>query len=103
MFTLRLCLAACALALLAVSGPADAGAESDAPLTVPASTAYFQPETEPDGADVSVEHGVTGWSDPKNQVVWYGTLGAGTLDVRLSLRLPAQALSHLRLTVAGQH
>ena len=78
-------------------------AVASGPLTVPAGTAYFQPDIEPDGADITTEHGVTGWADAKEHVVWYGSLAAGPLQIGLALHLPAQAVSHLRITVAGQN
>ncbi len=90
-----------ALLICAACAAADPAFESS-PLTVPAGTAYFQPNIEPDGADITSEHGVTGWTDAKEHVVWYGSLAAGSLQISLSLHLPAQAVSHLRITVAGQ-
>ena len=98
MIAIKLLLLICLLLVLACVCAAD-----PAGLTVPASTAYFQPDIEPAGTDVSVAHGVTGWADSKDQVVWYGSLGAGTLTVDLSLHLTASAVSHLRLGIAGQN
>ncbi|MDQ2798075.1 MAG: DUF5077 domain-containing protein, partial [Armatimonadota bacterium] len=93
---LSLPLLLCGLALLAVPGGAD-------PMRVPAYTAYFQPNVEPDGADISAPAGVTGWTDGKNTLVWYGELKAsGKLSLSLSLKLPEADRSALRLTVAGQ-
>jgi hypothetical protein len=74
----------------------------DDTLQVPAGTAYFQPDIEPAGTDVSAEGGVTGWADAKDSVVWYGHLGAGRLGLGLTLRLPAGAGSSLRLTIGKQ-
>lgn len=84
----------CGLALLAAPLRAD-------PLRVPAYTAYFQPNVEPDGTDISAPAGVTGWADGKNTLVWYGELKASG-KLSLSLKLPEGDRSALRLTVAGQ-
>jgi uncharacterized protein DUF3472/uncharacterized protein DUF5077 len=76
-------------------------AEANAELRVPAFTAYLDPN--PNGASVSEKSGVTGWHDPKLKVLWFGEIKTpGKLDCSLALRLPANAVSKLRLTVAGQ-
>jgi hypothetical protein len=96
--TIIACLIA-AGALLATALPA-----ADAPsaeLRVPAFTAYLDPN--PDGARVSSNSGITGWTDPALSVLWFGDIRtAGTLDGAVALRLPEKAVSRLRLTVAGQ-
>lgn len=72
-----------------------------AELRIPAFTAYTLPD--PEGAQVSVKHGLTGWTDPAQTVDWYGAFAQkGTLTVRLDLRLPQDAPTKLRLTLAGQ-
>lgn len=72
-----------------------------AELRVPAYTAYLEPNA--DGARVSQRGGVTRWSDPKVMVVWFGEFKqAGEVTVRLTLKLPTDAESKLKLTVAGQ-
>jgi len=72
-----------------------------AELRVPAFTAYFDPD--PNGGRVSGRHGITGWNDPALKVLWFGeTKTPGTLDCSVALRLPADATTKLRLTVAGQ-
>src|SRR5690242_1651744 len=69
------------------------------PSRVPAFTAFIEPD--PEGAEVSEDRGVTGWTSGKERVVWYGKFAApGRVDVGLSLRLPAGSTSRLRLTVA---
>jgi len=79
-----------------------AGAGAD-PMRVPAYTAYLQPSPEPDGMSVSPPAGVTGWTDAKVSLVWYGEMKAtGQLSPSVSLRLPAGSRSTLRLTLAGQ-
>jgi hypothetical protein len=94
------------IACLAVAGAllATALPAADAPvaeLRVPAFTAYLDPN--PDGARVSANSGITGWTDPALSVVWFGDIRTvGTLDGALVLRLPEKAVSRLRLTVAGQ-
>ncbi|MBV9849537.1 MAG: DUF3472 domain-containing protein [Armatimonadetes bacterium] len=90
------------LALSLTAGLAAVADSFDA-LRVPGYTAYLEPNPEPSGMDVSAPDGVTGWSDAKTQVVWYGQIkAAGRLDLWVSLRLPAADRSRLRLTVAGQ-
>jgi hypothetical protein len=74
---------------------------AQAELRVPACTAYLEPD--PDGADVSPRAGVSNWTDPALQVLWFGEIKTpGELDCSLLLRLPAVAESKLRLTVAGK-
>ncbi|MGE5294013.1 MAG: DUF3472 domain-containing protein [Solirubrobacterales bacterium] len=71
------------------------------PLRVPAFTAYLDPDVE--GADVDERRGVLGWDDPNVKVLWFGQIAApGQLDCSVTLRLPKEATSNLRLTVAGQ-
>lgn len=70
-------------------------------LRIPAFTAYLDPDVE--GARVSEHSGVTGWTDPNLKVLWFGRIAtAGKLDCSVALRLPKDATSKLRLTVAGQ-
>jgi len=70
-------------------------------LRVPAFTAYLDPDVE--GARVSQRMGVSGWTDPNLKVLWFGRIAtAGQLDCSATLRLPKDATSKLRLTVAGQ-
>ncbi len=71
------------------------------PLRIPAYTAYLEPN--PEGARVSARSGITGWRDPALKVLWFGEIKhPGQLDCSVTLRLAAEAGSHLRLTVAGQ-
>lgn len=70
-------------------------------LRVPAFTAYLEPNVE--GASVSERSGVRGWNDPNLTVLWFGRIATpGRLDCSVVLRLPKEASSKLRLTVAGQ-
>jgi hypothetical protein len=86
------------LLLLAVLGLA---APASAELRVPANTAYLTPD--PSGARVSGRSGITGWNDPALHVLWFGAFtNTGPLECSLELRLPPNAESKLRLTVAGQ-
>jgi hypothetical protein len=74
---------------------------AQAELRVPAFTAYFAPD--PDGADISPRSGISNWTDPALQVLWFGEIKTpGSLNCALELRLPAGAESKLRLTVAGK-
>jgi len=82
-----------ALFLFAVSG-------AQAQLRVPAFTAYLEPD--PDGASVSPRSGISDWTDPSLKVLWFGEIKTpGKLDCSLLLRLPADAETKLRLSVAG--
>src|SRR5437588_9764636 len=70
-------------------------------LRVPAFTAYSEPE--PEAVEVSEQRGITGWTNPRDKIVWYGSLrSTGRLSLSLSLRLPVKTVSSLRLTVAHQ-
>ena len=89
-------LGVCAGALIALSAQA-----GDLPLQVPAFTAYLSPDV--NGARVSPRSGIRGWHDPQLKVLWFGQIKhPGQLDCAVALRLPADATSRLRLTVAGQ-
>jgi len=78
-----------------------AGASLAAELRVPAFTAYTLPDAE--GVHISERDGVTSWSDPATTVNWYGEFKQpGELAVKVVLRLPKDAASKLKLTVAGQ-
>ncbi len=77
------------------------GSAVSAELRVPAGTAYLSPN--PDGAQVSAKRGITGWRDPKLKILWFGDIKeAGKLTAAVVLRLPKDATSKLKLTVAGQ-
>jgi hypothetical protein len=72
-----------------------------AELRVPAFTAYLDPD--PEGARVRESSGISRWTGPSIQVLWFGELKTrGKLDCSLSLRLPTNSASKLRLTVAGE-
>jgi Domain of unknown function (DUF3472)/Domain of unknown function (DUF5077) len=74
---------------------------AQAELRVPAFTAYLDPD--PDGAPVSLQSGISDWTDPSLKVLWFGEIKTpGKLDCSLLLGLPAGAESKLRLTVAGK-
>ena len=68
---------------------------------IPAFTAYLDPDGQ--GARVSSRSGITGWTDPALKVHWFGQIrNPGSLDCSVALRLPPEATSRLRLTLAGQ-
>jgi len=76
-------------------------ATSGAELRVPGFTAYLDPDGR--GARVSPRSGIVGWTDPATKVLWFGEIKTpGKLDCSVVLRLPADATSKLRLTIAGQ-
>ncbi len=70
-------------------------------LRVPAFTAYMLPDAE--SARISEQRGLTRWTDPKQSVNWYGKFPQdGRLTASVELRLPANAASHLKMTIDGQ-
>ncbi len=71
-----------------------------AEIRVPAFTAYGDPQ--PDALHVSDSKGITGWSDPAEKIAWFGDVKtAGKVTASLSLTLKKDAVSKLRLDVAG--
>lgn len=71
------------------------GAES---LTVPAFTAYIEPD--PNGLRVSEKDGVRNWNDARHRVVWHGLIKTvGKLEIALELRLPETKSAEYKLTV----
>jgi hypothetical protein len=71
-----------------------------AEIRVPAHTAYFDPDT--NGARISARSGITDWKASSLRILWYGEIKTpGALEASLALRLPKEATSKLRLTVAG--
>src|SRR3990172_4336695 len=85
--------------LIAMTAVACTG--SAAGLLVPGFTAYT--ERDADGARVSQHgNGVTHWTDPELKVVWFGQFKqTGDLKAGVSVRLPKDAKSKLRLTVGN--
>ena len=72
-----------------------------AEIRVPAFTAYGDPK--PDALRVSQSSGITGWSEVAEKIVWFGEIKtAGKLAASLSMTLKADAVTKLRLTVAGE-
>ena len=72
-----------------------------AEVRVPAFTAYTDPDA--NGARISQNSGVTGWRDPAIKVSWFGDIKeTATIEAAVELRLPTNATSKLRLTIAGQ-
>jgi len=87
-----------AIGVVAVLAGAAFASES---LRVPAFTAYLEPNVE--GARVSERSGVRGWNDPNLTVLWFGRIATpGRIECSVTVRLPKEASSKLRLTVAGQ-
>jgi hypothetical protein len=75
--------------------------QATAEVRIPASTAYLDPLV--DGARVSPRSGITGWKDPALKILWFGEIKAtGAVEAILELRLSDNAISKLRLTIAGQ-
>ena len=94
----QLAVALFALALFPVTAH---GVETPDTLRVPAFTAFAEPD--PEALEFSEQNGITGWTDAKTSVVWYGDVKTtGRLDLALSLRLPEGGVSNLQLTVDKQ-
>ena len=75
-------------------------AAAHAEIRVPAFTAYG--DLLPDALRVSSSKGITGWADPAEKVVWFGEIKTpGKLTAVLSLSLKKDAVTKLRLSVAG--
>lgn len=92
--TIRLSFSFLALSLAAGIMPA-------AELRVPAFTAYTLPDA--DGAQISQRSGVTRWTDPALTVNWYGQFKqTGEVVAKVVLRLPQDAESKLKLSLASQ-
>jgi hypothetical protein len=66
-------------------------------LILPAFTAYVEPN--PEGIEISEEHGASAWSDGTQQLVWYGLLGAGTLQLGLKVKIENNTKTTLRWTI----
>jgi len=72
-----------------------------AQFRIPASTAYTEPDA--NGARISANSGITGWTDPNLRIVWFGNIQQpATIEAAVELRLPERATCRLRLTVAGK-
>src|SRR5258708_7835390 len=90
-----LALLLCTPALLMGAGRAD-----DEPLRVPAFTAYCEPD--PNGVKISAKEGVTGWTDTKQSLSWFGHLEkSGKLYVALSVSLPKDAQAKWKLEITS--
>jgi hypothetical protein len=73
---------------------------AQAEVRVPAFTAYLEGSG---SASVSEKSGINKWNDPAQKVLWFGEIKtAGQLDCAVSIKLPADAVSKLRLPVAGK-
>ena len=96
---------AISLILTGLIAPAfsDQEASSTGNVRVPAYTAYFEPEFDPSGLQLSVEKGITGWENQETNIVWYGQFSKpGTFSAGISLSLPQDSTSRLMLTIAKQ-
>lgn len=72
-----------------------------AELRVPAFTAYSSPNA--NALRIGAPTGVTGWTDPSQQVQWFGEIkNPGALTASVVLRLPKGQRSTLQLTVGEQ-
>jgi hypothetical protein len=70
-------------------------------LRVPAFTAYGDPR--PDALRVGPRGGITNWSDPAQNVIWFGEIKtSGKLAAALEITVPQDSISKLRLTIDGE-
>ncbi len=87
----------CLVLFLTVMCLTSLGAE----LRIPAFTAYLDPDWR--GANVNGKTGITGWTNPKNTVSWFGEIKTlGNVNASIALTLPKDAKSSLRLTVGDK-
>ncbi len=74
------------------------GAFARAELSVPAFTAYTEPDFR--GVEISKEKGITGWRDAKQRVLWFGEIKTpGRLDAKI--RFTGDEGRKLDLGIAG--
>ena len=70
-------------------------------LDIPACTAYCEPD--PDAVTVTGSEGVTGWSNSRQKLAWYGYIKTpGSISPSVLLVLPAGEISKFGLTIAGK-
>jgi hypothetical protein len=75
-------------------------AHCSAELRIPACTGYAEPD--PESVEMSPDQGVTGWTDPKTRLLWFGDFSrTGSVSVAVSLRVVPGEKSRLRFTVLG--
>jgi hypothetical protein len=87
--------------ILTANTPAIVHTQQTPNLSIPAFTVYVEPD--PEAISVSEREGVTGWTDAGEKLVWYGYIKmSGTLTPEVSLTLPANENTTLKLTVAAQ-
>jgi hypothetical protein len=68
------------------------------PLSVPAFTAYCEPN--PEGVRISEERGVTNWTDGGQQIVWFGYVKTpGIMSAAIRLRTTAGGNAALSLAI----
>jgi len=103
-FLLAVCLHLAGLLLIAMGLGSNLceGADELHKLTIPASTAYVDPN--PEGARVD-EEGVRRWIGPEQQLLFFGEFAlVGDVHARLTLRLPEKVNSRLQLSLGDtQH
>lgn len=79
------------------------GAALQAPdvLKIPAFTGYCDPD--PNGVQISEQHGVRGWRTKEQSLSWYGRFEkTGRLEITLLLRLPEGESSRLKMLMGQQ-
>jgi len=80
---------------------ASQAAQAPASIEIPAFTAYVEPDAE--GIAISDQNGASGWTDPKQKLVWYGYIkDPGILHPSVKLRLAAGQTSEFKLMVEGK-
>ena len=99
--TLRWLILTCGVVLLGLLSLSAQARQEVVEVRVPGFTAYSEPE--PEALEFTQEHGVTGWTDGRQSVVWYGEItNPGRLDLAVEIRLPETKAVTLRMTVAGR-
>lgn len=88
------------LGLLCLFAMSSCGRSAFADLSVPAYTAYLEPE--PEALEVGA-NGIAGWSKPGISVVWYGGFAqAGQLDARIRLQAASSGACTAELAVDSE-
>lgn len=96
----RLSLALMTLLPVLIAPLASRSDDTPTPLTVPAFTAYSEPD--PEALDIGPQ-GLTNWTRGGEKLVWYGKFNRpGKLGVRITVRMGTLYVSKFQLTVGDQ-
>ena len=96
----RFCVPGIALILALVAPSASRSDDAPLPLTVPAFTAYSEPDSE--ALDID-RRGLTEWTNKGEKLVWYGKFKQpGKVKLCIMVGLAAKASAKYQLTVGGR-